>query len=73
MLNSCLRQYVFRHKVETFREMTAEFAKPADLFPEIYQDWGDEDAYSLKLGRGECAASSLRSEAPQAPNTSPNP
>ena len=50
------RQYVLRHKVETFREMTAEFAKPADLFPEIYQDWGDEDAYSLKLGRGECAA-----------------
>jgi sulfite reductase beta subunit-like hemoprotein len=50
------RQYVVRNKVETFRALTAEFAKPADLFPEIYQDWGDEEAYSLKLGRGECAA-----------------
>ncbi len=50
------RQYVLRHKVETFRELTREFAKPADLFPEIYQDWGDDEAYSLQLGRGECAA-----------------
>jgi sulfite reductase beta subunit-like hemoprotein len=50
------RQYVLRHKVETFRELTREFAKPAELFPEIYQDWGDEEAYSLQLGRGECAA-----------------
>jgi len=36
--------------------LTAEFAKPAELFPEIYQDWGDSEAYSLQLGRGECAA-----------------
>jgi sulfite reductase beta subunit-like hemoprotein len=50
------RQYVMRHKVETFRQLTAEFAKPAELFPEIYQDWGDDQAYSLQLGRGECAA-----------------
>src|SRR3954451_23321155 len=50
------RQYVLRHKVETFRELTREFAKPAELFPEIYQDWGDDEAYSLQLGRGECAA-----------------
>ena len=50
------RQYVLRHKIETFRELTREFAKPAELFPEIYQDWGDEQAYSLQLGRGECAA-----------------
>jgi sulfite reductase beta subunit-like hemoprotein len=50
------RAYVLRHKVETFRAMTAEFAKPADLFPEIYQDWGDDEAFSLQLGRGECAA-----------------
>ena len=50
------RQYVLRHKVETFRELTREFAKPAELFPEIYQDWGDDEAFSLKLGRGECAA-----------------
>jgi len=49
------RQYVMRHKVETFRALTAEFAKPAELFPEIYQDWGDDTAYSLQLGRGECA------------------
>lgn len=50
------RQYVLRHKVETFRTLTAEFAKPAELFPEIYQDWGDSEAFSLQLGRGECAA-----------------
>jgi sulfite reductase beta subunit-like hemoprotein len=49
------RQYVMRHKVETFRELTNDLAKPADLFPEIYQDWGDDEAYSLQLGRGECA------------------
>ena len=50
------REYVMRHKVETFRTMTNDLAKPAELFPEIYQDWGDEQAYSLALGRGECAA-----------------
>jgi len=50
------RGYVLRHKVETFRKLTADLAKPAELFPEIYQDWGDEMQYSLKLGRGECAA-----------------
>jgi sulfite reductase beta subunit-like hemoprotein len=50
------RAYVLRYKVETFRALTNEFAKPAELFPEIYQDWGDDEAYSLKLGRGECAA-----------------
>ena len=50
------RDYVLRHKVETFREMLSEFARPAELHPEIYQDWGDDAAFSLKLGRGECAA-----------------
>jgi len=50
------RQYVLRHKIETFRELTREFAKPAELFPEMYQDWGDDQAFSLQLGRGECAA-----------------
>jgi sulfite reductase beta subunit-like hemoprotein len=50
------RDYVLRHKVEFFRAMTADLAKPPELFPEIYNDWGDETAFSLKLGRGECAA-----------------
>jgi len=50
------REYVLREKVETFRDLTNEFAKPAELFPEIYQDWGDDAAFSLQLGRGECAA-----------------
>lgn len=50
------RSYVLRHKVETFRALTSDLAKPAELFPEIYQDWGDEEDYSLQLGRGECAA-----------------
>ncbi len=50
------RQYVTRNKVEHFRAMTADLAKPVELFPEIYQDWGDDEKFSLKLGRGECAA-----------------
>jgi sulfite reductase beta subunit-like hemoprotein len=50
------RQYVLRHKVAFFKEMTSDLAKPPELFPEIYQDWGDEAAFSLQLGRGECAA-----------------
>ena len=50
------REYVLRYKVETFRAMTNDLAKPAELFPEIYQDWGDDVGFSLKLGRGECAA-----------------
>ncbi len=49
------RAYVLRHKIEFFRAMTADLAKPPELFPEIYNDWGDETAFSLKLGRGECA------------------
>jgi sulfite reductase beta subunit-like hemoprotein len=50
------RAYVLRHKVETFRLMTNDLAKPAELFPEMYRDWGDEKEYSLQLGRGECAS-----------------
>ncbi|HYL76664.1 MAG TPA: nitrite/sulfite reductase [Bryobacteraceae bacterium] len=50
------RDYVLRHKVETFRLMTNDLAKPAELFPEMYRDWGDEVGYSLQLGRGECAS-----------------
>ncbi len=50
------RAYVLRHKVEFFRELTREFATPANPGPELFQDWGDNDAFSLKLGRGECAA-----------------
>ncbi len=50
------RAYVARQKVAFFKEMTADLAKPPELFPEIYNDWGDNDAFSLQLGRGECAA-----------------
>jgi sulfite reductase beta subunit-like hemoprotein len=50
------RGYVLRHKVETFRLMTNDLAKPAETFPEMYQDWGDDVGYSLQLGRGECAS-----------------
>src|SRR5579863_1647595 len=50
------REYVMRHKVEFFREATADLAKPAEIAPELYQDWGDDTDFSLKLGRGECAA-----------------
>ncbi|MBI3681533.1 MAG: nitrite/sulfite reductase [Acidobacteria bacterium] len=50
------REFVLRHKVEFFRQLTADLAKPIEMFPEIYKDWGDEEAFSLQLGRGECAA-----------------
>jgi sulfite reductase beta subunit-like hemoprotein len=50
------RDYVKRHKVETFKKLTADLAKPASLGAEMYKDWGDEDDFSLQLGRGECAA-----------------
>jgi sulfite reductase beta subunit-like hemoprotein len=54
--NEPFRDYVLRHKVETFRLMTNDLAKPAEAFPEMYRDWGDEMGYSLQLGRGECAS-----------------
>jgi sulfite reductase beta subunit-like hemoprotein len=50
------REYVMRFKVEHFRGMTSDLTKPAELFPEMYKDWGDEDDFSLQLGRGECAS-----------------
>ena len=50
------REYVMRHKVEFFRETTNDLARPAEIEPELYQDWGDDTDFSLKLGRGECAA-----------------
>ena len=50
------RNYVLRHKIEFFRAMLSDLAKPADLLDsDVYKDWGDTDAFSLKLGRGECA------------------
>jgi len=50
------RAYVLRHKVETFRQLTADLTKPPMDVPEMFRDWGDDVEYSLKLGRGECAA-----------------
>ncbi len=50
------RAYVLRFKVETFRSLIADLAKPDADDPEMFRDWGDEIAYSLQLGRGECAA-----------------
>ena len=50
------RAYVMRHKVAFFKELTADLVKPSDMAPEMYHDWGDDVDFSLKLGRGECAA-----------------
>ena len=50
------RDYVLRHKVETFRAMTADLGQARRADPEMYKDWGDDVGYSLKLGRGECAS-----------------
>jgi sulfite reductase beta subunit-like hemoprotein len=49
------REYVMRYKVEFFKTMMADLAKPAEIAPDLYKDWGDEDGFSLQLGRGECA------------------
>ncbi len=50
------REYVIRYKVETFRTMTTDLAKPMEIDPDFYMDWGDTDPFSLQLGRAECAA-----------------
>jgi hypothetical protein len=51
------RNYVLRHKVEFFKkELLADLAKPSPDEPEMFKDWGDVEDFSLKLGRGECAA-----------------
>lgn len=49
------REYVIRNKVETFRTLTADLVKPMEIDPDMYLDWGDTDAFSLQLGRAECA------------------
>ena len=50
------RDYVMRHKIEFFRTLLGDLAKPDGTDPDIYKDWGDTDDFSLQLGRGECAA-----------------
>ena len=51
------RNYVLRYKVEFFKkELLADLQKPVNLSPEMYKDWGDDENFSLQLGRGECAA-----------------
>jgi sulfite reductase beta subunit-like hemoprotein len=51
------RNYVLRYKVEFFRnELLADLQKPTNWAPEMYKDWGDDENFSLQLGRGECAA-----------------
>lgn len=50
------RQYVFRNRIEFFRSLTADLVKPVEMSNELFQDWGDFEDFSLKLGRGECAA-----------------
>lgn len=50
------RDYVLRHKVAFFKEMVADLAKPAEYNAEWFMDWGDNENFSLQLGRGECAS-----------------
>ena len=50
------RDYVLRYKVEFFKkELLADLQKPVNLAPDMYKDWGDDENFSLQLGRGECA------------------
>ncbi|MDX2269930.1 MAG: nitrite/sulfite reductase [Bryobacter sp.] len=50
------REYVLRFRIETFRGLVADLVKPMDLEPDAYKDWGDDEKFSLQLGRAECAA-----------------
>lgn len=50
------REYVLRHKVAFFKTMIADLAKPAEYSAEWFMDWGDNENFSLQLGRGECAS-----------------
>ena len=50
------RSYVMRNKAEFFKNLTADLVKPPADNPEMFKDWGDDMDFSLKLGRGECAA-----------------
>ncbi|MBS1875144.1 MAG: nitrite/sulfite reductase [Acidobacteria bacterium] len=50
------RNYVLRFKVEFFRGLVSDLAKPSTMNPEFFMDWGDEETFSLQLGRGECAS-----------------
>lgn len=50
------RNYVLRFKVDFFRSLVSDLAKPSELNPEYFMDWGDETNFSLQLGRGECAS-----------------
>jgi len=45
-----------RHKVDAFMNLTAALVKPPLTNPKMFRGWGDDEAYSLQLGRGECAA-----------------
>jgi sulfite reductase beta subunit-like hemoprotein len=49
-------EYVKRNKVEFFRALVGDLAKPSPDDPEVFKDWGDEASFSLQLGRGECAS-----------------
>ncbi len=50
------RDYVLRNKVEFFRGMLSDLAKPDTSNEESFRDWGDIESFSLQLGRGECSA-----------------
>ncbi len=50
------RQYVLRNKVETFRALGRQNSPCLRVVLRSIRDWGDSGAFSLQLGRGECAA-----------------
>ena len=49
------RQYVLRHKVETFREPDQRIRQARRAVPGDLPGLGRRQAFSLQLGRGECA------------------
>ena len=48
--------WVARTPDKTIKERLLSLAEVTATSEDIFVDWGDTETYSLKLGRGECAA-----------------
>lgn len=48
--------FVNRRAMADFKSLLGEFTQNILTDPELFQDWGEEAAYELKVGEGECAS-----------------
>ena len=49
------RSWVQRISDEAIARCLARFTDTSGEVEDLFIDWGDQETYSLKLGRGECA------------------